>query len=230
MTNSFWWWLPSRRTRSSSRTSPPASFTVSTRWRFSCSLKCAWSACDRHTRPRTWTPRSAQAGEHAGDLGARPVEALVGIAPPVGEVDPVVRRAAAQTRGSRAKYSRRGPARGRRCPRCSASRRRRRRSISVAGLPRSAGRQEPVGGRHAKWPAPTGARRNGKRRAGHSSRLVAVAGETGAMLDPMAIEDPSAYRERRPPAELADHVANLWVREVPPADAGHGSRPARRQR
>jgi AraC-like DNA-binding protein len=33
----------------------------------------------------------------------------------------------------------------------------------------------------------------------------------------MAIEDPSAYRERRPPAELADHVANLWVREVPPA-------------
>jgi AraC-like DNA-binding protein len=32
----------------------------------------------------------------------------------------------------------------------------------------------------------------------------------------MAIDDPSAYRERRPPAELADHVANLWVREVPP--------------
>ena len=37
------------------------------------------------------------------------------------------------------------------------------------------------------------------------------------MLDPMAIEDPSAYRERRPPTELADHVANLWVREVPAA-------------
>jgi AraC-like DNA-binding protein len=33
----------------------------------------------------------------------------------------------------------------------------------------------------------------------------------------MAIEDPSAYRERRPPAELSDHVANLWIREVPPA-------------
>jgi hypothetical protein len=33
----------------------------------------------------------------------------------------------------------------------------------------------------------------------------------------MAMEDPSAYRERRPPAELTDHVTNLWVREVPDA-------------
>jgi AraC-like DNA-binding protein len=31
----------------------------------------------------------------------------------------------------------------------------------------------------------------------------------------VAIEDPSAYRERRPPAGLVDHVANLWIREVP---------------
>ena len=29
MIKSFWWWLPSRRTRSSSRTSPPASLTLS---------------------------------------------------------------------------------------------------------------------------------------------------------------------------------------------------------
>ena len=48
------------RTRSSSNTSPPASLTVSTRWRFSCSLKWAWSACERQTRPRTCTSLSAR--------------------------------------------------------------------------------------------------------------------------------------------------------------------------
>jgi AraC-like DNA-binding protein len=32
-------------------------------------------------------------------------------------------------------------------------------------------------------------------------------------------QDPSAYRERRPPAELAGHVARLWVRDVPSSAA-----------
>src|SRR4029453_3360215 len=44
-----------------------------------------------------------------------------------------------------------------------------------------------------------------------------VAAQPAGNARPMAIEDPSAYRERRPPAELTDHVTNLWVREVPHA-------------
>jgi AraC-like DNA-binding protein len=35
----------------------------------------------------------------------------------------------------------------------------------------------------------------------------------------MTVDDPSAYRERRPPAALAGHVASLWVRDVPSSAA-----------
>ena len=63
---------------------------------FCCSLKCACRGCERHNSPRTWTPFARQVGEHVADLGTGADEALVGVALPVGEVDPVVRSEGAE--------------------------------------------------------------------------------------------------------------------------------------
>ena len=53
-TTTFWWRLPSRRMRLSSRTSPPAALTTRANSRFVPRCSCGW---DRHTRPLTATPR-----------------------------------------------------------------------------------------------------------------------------------------------------------------------------
>ena len=59
MTTNFWWCEPPGRTRMSSSTSAPRRWSRSPRCRFSVAKKPVWSRCDRHTRPRTSTPRSS---------------------------------------------------------------------------------------------------------------------------------------------------------------------------
>ena len=58
-TTNFWWCEPPRRTRMSSSTSAPRRWSRSPRCRFSVAKKPVWSRCERHTRPRTSTPRSS---------------------------------------------------------------------------------------------------------------------------------------------------------------------------
>ena len=59
ITTNFWWCEPPARTRMSRSTSAPRRWSRSPRWRFSAAKKPVWSRCERHTRPRTSTPRSS---------------------------------------------------------------------------------------------------------------------------------------------------------------------------
>ena len=147
ISTSFWWWLPPRRTRSSSSSSPPASLTSSTSVGVVLLGEVRLTRVRAPEQPADVDAAAGEVGEHRADLGARTVETLVGVALPVGEVHPVAR-----VRGGRAhgggdgstRRRRRAPRRG--CPSVHARPSSRRRSIAVAALPRSSGRQEPVGG------------------------------------------------------------------------------------
>ncbi len=68
-TTVFWWCDPARRTRWSSSTSPPASFTSSLRWRFSSSLYDSSSWWLRQTSPLTTTPRLAASPNSVPTVG-----------------------------------------------------------------------------------------------------------------------------------------------------------------
>ena len=86
MTSSFWWWRR-RAVPPSSSTSPPASHRFDQGARFSARR----SAPDRHanaTRDPAWTPFGARSARTRSPR-TRTVELLVGVAVPVGEVDPV---------------------------------------------------------------------------------------------------------------------------------------------
>ena len=73
--------------------------------RFCCSEKFTCAGCERHSSPRTCTPRPREVGEHVHELGARAGEPLVGVTLPVGEVHPVVgARATQSTSYRRPKY------------------------------------------------------------------------------------------------------------------------------
>ena len=96
MSTSFWWWDPARRTRSSSSSSPPASvhhFGQAYRLLLAqaglVGVRAPQQAADAGAPPR-------QAGQDVAHLGALAVEALVAVAPPVEDVDPVVAPEAAQ--------------------------------------------------------------------------------------------------------------------------------------
>ncbi len=92
ITTIFWWCEPPSRTRMSRSASAPRCWSSRPSRLFSRAVKPNASWCERHTRPRTSTPRSSARPEDLGDLAARLAgEPLVGVALPVGEEDQVAR-------------------------------------------------------------------------------------------------------------------------------------------
>ncbi len=139
MTTSFWWCDPPRRTRSSSRASPPASVTSTARCRFSFALNASRSLCERQSSPRTSAPRrhrSAMSVAIAGPPSARysspsPLQSVKRTASPGPRLE--------RTSDRRAKYVAPSTRNSTWLPSVHATPPGRPESILVIGLPRSSG-------------------------------------------------------------------------------------------
>ena len=84
-TTNFWWWLPPRRTRWSRITSPPACSISWSSARLDALVNDMSCVCERHTSPRTQTPRLMASLNNSATVGPSGAQPLVRVALPVGE-------------------------------------------------------------------------------------------------------------------------------------------------